>query len=369
MKKLLTFVKTEPVLSASAALALISCFLVPPDRGYVSYINYDTVIILFCLMVVVAGFRKLGVFTLMARRLSSGIRDQRTLTLTLTAMCFFGSMLITNDVALITFVPLALLVLELEGREDGMCLTVALMTAAANLGSMLTPIGNPQNLYIYAVSGLSLGDFVLTVLPYAALSAALLAGTCLVFVKPAPVSVELEGDVPRPGTAAIVFLAALFILCLLTVAKLLSPFILLPVVLAAVAVWDWRLLKSADYGLLLTFVCFFVFIGNMGRFAPFKNAVLSVLEGHVLPVSAALSQVISNVPAALLLGGFTREWRELLVGVNIGGLGTLIASMASLISYKQLTAKAPERKGEYFRLFTVMNFAYLAVLAVLAWAL
>ena len=247
-----------------------------------------------------------------------------------------------------------------------MVITVTLMTVAANLGSILTPIGNPQNLYIYSVSGLTLGEFVLTMLPYAALSALLLAGCCLVLIRPEQVSVRLEeADAPlRAGDT--VFYLVLFAVCTLSVAKLLPTPALLAITVLAVGIRDRRLLLRADWGLLATFLCFFVFIGNMGRFPPFRDAVLSALEGRVLPVSAALSQVISNVPAALLLGGFTDSWRELLVGVNLGGLGTLIASMASLISFKQISKRAPERRGRYILVFTAVNLAFLAVLLALA---
>lgn len=365
MKKAVEFFKNETVLTVSAILAAASCFLVPPDGEYWGYINYDTLIVLFSLMVVVAGLRELGLFSRLAHSLLSGLHGQRGLTLTLVGLCFVGSMVITNDVALITFVPLALMVLELEGREDSMVITVTLMTVAANLGSILTPIGNPQNLYIYSVSGLTLWEFVLTMAPYAALSAALLAGCCFVLIKPQPVSVELEPEGKLKGTD-LAFYLILFAVCIAAVAKLIPVWILLPLIVVEVGFKNWRLLLRADWGLLATFVCFFVFIGNMGRFPPFKNAVLSVLEGHVLGVSAALSQVISNVPAALLLGGFTDEWKELLVGVNIGGLGTLIASMASLISFKQLSQKAPERRGRYLLVFTAVNVLFLAALAVLS---
>ena len=364
-KKILSFLKEETVLCVSAALALVSCFLVPPDSGYAAYINWDTIVVLFCLMTVTAGLSELGVFRALAETLLRRLKSRRMLTLTLVALCFFGSMLITNDVALITFVPLALLIAELEGGDDSLCLTVTLMTIAANLGSMLTPIGNPQNLYIYSVSGLSLGAFTATVAPYALLSAALLTAAAL-RGKNAPVKVELSDGKKGLDRFDLVYFLFLFAGCILAVAKLLSIWTLLPVVAVAVAIKNWRLLLKPDYSLLATFLCFFVFIGNMGRFEPFKNAVLSVLEGHVLLVSAALSQVISNVPAALLLGGFTTRWRELLVGVNIGGLGTLIASMASLISYKHLARRAPALKGRYFRTFTLWNLGFLAALLLLA---
>lgn len=364
-KRIVTFLKAETVLAVSAVLAVASCLLVPPDRGYFAYINWDTIVVLFCLMTVMAGLRELGAFRALAEAMLHRLKNERALTLTLTALCFVGSMLITNDVALITFVPLAILILDMADRRENMYLIVTLMTIAANLGSMLTPIGNPQNLYLYAVSGLSLGQFVLTVAPYAALSAVLLALASLL-VKSVPVKVELTEKAPPLKRFDLAYFGALFLVCVLAVAKLISIWILLPVVAIAVAVKNPRLLLKPDYSLLATFLCFFVFIGNMGRFEPFRQAVLSVLEGHVLIVSAALSQIISNVPAALLLGGFTTDWRPLLVGVNLGGLGTLIASMASLISYKHLTRHAPELKGRYFKTFTLWNLIFLAALLLLS---
>ncbi len=362
MKKVLGFLKDETVLSVSAALALISCFLVPPDREYLGYINIDTLGTLFCLMAVMAGFRKLGVFQRLAQGLLGKIKNERGLTLTLTALCFFCSMVITNDVALITFVPLAILIADMEDRESSLVLTVTLMTVAANLGSILTPIGNPQNLYIYSVSGMGMGEFVLSMLPYAAGAAVLLVVFTLIFVKNSPVNVTIKDRPPEMSKFDLCWFSALFLLCILSVAKLIPVTVLLPVIIVAVAVRDWRLILKVDYSLLATFLCFFIFIGNMGRFAPFKNAVLSVLQGHVLPVSVGLSQIISNVPAALLLGGFTEDWKELLTGVNLGGLGTLIASMASLISYKHLSRHSPSLKGRYLLIFTAVNAAFLAIL-------
>lgn len=362
MKKVIVFFKDETVLCISAVLALVSCFLVPPDRAYLGYINVDTLGVLFCLMAVMAGFRKLGVFQRLASLLLGRLRSARALTLTLLALCFFGSMLITNDVALITFVPLALLISDMSGREGSLAYTVTLMTVAANLGSILTPIGNPQNLYIYSVSGMGLGEFVLTMLPYAAASAVLLVLCVLLGIKNTPVDVSMDDHPPKLAGLDLAWFSVLFVLCILSVAKLIPVTYLLIIIIIAVALRDWRLLLKVDYALLATFLCFFVFIGNMGRFDPFKNAVLSILSGHVLPVSLGLSQVISNVPAALLLGGFTDDWQALLTGVNLGGLGTLIASMASLISFKLLSRHSPQSKGRYLLIFTAVNLLFLAVL-------
>lgn len=365
-QKLIHFFKTETVLSVAAALAVLSCFLTPPDGEYIGYINFDTLIILFCLMAVMAGFKSLGVFQALAHQLLRRVHGQRGLVFVLVFLCFLGSMLITNDVALITFVPLAILVLDLAGQVSLLPVTTILMTIAANLGSILTPIGNPQNLYLYAVSGMSLGQFIGKMAPFTIVSAILLAISIRFAIPGKTAEVPLEEDNRHIPVPDLVLYLILFALCLLSVAHILPQAVLLPVIVIAVAIRNWKLLLQVDYGLLATFVCFFLFIGNMGRFAPFRDLILSVLEGRVLPVSIALSQVVSNVPAALLLSGFTQDWGNLLIGVNLGGLGTLIASMASLISYKQFSARCPEDKGKYLLSFTLWNVGFLAVLSLVA---
>ena len=242
-----------------------------------------------------------------------------------------------------------------------MCLTVTLMTIAANLGSMLTPIGNPQNLYLYGRSGMSAGGFVALMFPYAALSALLLAAALFLFYRGERADCSVEPPRSLDGRR-LLFYGVLFGLCLLTVSGILPEAALLVLIVAAVA-WDRReLLARVDYGLLLTFVAFFVFIGNMGRLPQFKGFLESILTGNERVVSVVASQVISNVPAALLLSGFTDQWRELIIGTNLGGLGTLIASMASLISYKQIAVRYPGQKGRYLAMFTVWNVVFLGIL-------
>ncbi len=368
-KKCLAFLKGDVVLTASALLAVISCFLTPPDRAYLGYLNAQTLIVLFCFMAVMAGLKEMGAFRRLGEALLRKLSRERTLAAVLVGLCFFGSMVVTNDVALITFVPLAVLVLDMAGRRSSLCLTVTLMTIAANLGSILTPIGNPQNLYLFAVSGMSLGEFFAAMGPYSLLAAVLLALAVWFGYRPDPIRIELDGSAPLLKGSELAFYAVLFGLCLLTVAKALSCWALLALVVLAVLLKDRRLLLQVDYSLLLTFVFLFIFVGNMGRFGPFRDLVQSLVEGRELVTGVALSQIISNVPAALLLSGFTDQWTALLAGVNIGGLGTLIASMASLISYKQVALRAPEQKGRYLGVFTLWNMGFLAALLALAWAL
>lgn len=368
MKKLFAFAKKEAVLSIAAVLAFVSAFLVPPDAHYIGYIDFRTLAILLCLMSVMAGLRRLGIFDRMGSALLSKTRRFSQVALVLVGLCFFGSMLITNDVALITFVPFTFVVLGLLGgnlAEKWAVPVVAMQTVAANLGSMATPIGNPQNLYLYGLSGLSFGQFLALTLPYAASSALLLLVWVLAACRKAPAMDRLCPATPPMGTRAKKLAAlygALFALCLACVARFIPYPVMLTVCVLAVAILDRETFRHVDYSLLATFVAFFIFIGNLGRIPAFSGWLGSILQGRVVSVSVLASQATSNVPAALLLSGFTQDVEGLIVGTNLGGLGTLIASMASLISYRQICAGAPAQKGKYFKLFTVSNVVFLAIL-------
>ena len=362
MKNLISFLKKEIVLTISGILAICSCFFVRPDVQYAGYIDWHTILILFCLMAVMAGLQDIGLFQYTGEELLKKIRSERGVVCVLVFLCFLSSMFITNDVALITFVPLALLILNMAKMEKSICYIITLMTIAANLGSMLTPIGNPQNLYLYSTSGLSLGSFLGLMLPYTILAGLLLFICIFIQFKSNNVPVELKSRDEAMNSKRIIYYGILFVICLLAVAKICPISILFGIILVAVIVDNRKLLLKIDYSLLLTFIFFFVFIGNMGRFPAFRDFLSSILEGRVTLVAVLSSQVISNVPAALLLSGFTNEWTSLIVGTNLGGLGTLIASMASLISYKQLAANYPNEKGKYLGLFTVLNIVFLIIL-------
>lgn len=279
-------------------------------------------------------------------------------------LCFFSSMFITNDVALITFVPLSILILKMAQRESLVCITVILQTIAANLGSMLTPIGNPQNLYLYTRSQYSMAEFILTMLPYTLISGAFLVlGICLIGQKDEGIE-ALSMEFTPLNKKRFGYYLTLFFLCLLSVVKILRVEVLFVIILASLLLENRNLLMKIDYGLLLTFVAFFVLIGNLGRFPMLRDFVTDVFYGHEALTAVVASQVISNVPAALVLSEFTSQWKDLIVGTNLGGLGTLIASMASLISYKQIALEYPHLKGRYLINFTVWNLAFLGVLMV-----
>lgn len=367
LKTLKNFARQETVLCAAFVLAAVSSLAVPPDAAYGSYIDWNTLLLLFGLMAVMAGYQKLGIFKLVGSRLLSRTKDTRQLALVLVFLPFFFSMLITNDVALITFVPFAVIVLRLSGQEKLLVPLVVMQTLAANLGSMLTPMGNPQNLYLYAKSGISLPAFLQLMLPYTmAAGLCLLAVICIMKNEPlnaADFSPDAPSDVNIPKLA---FSSAGFLLCLLCVAKVIAPAAAVVVIVIGLLFTDRALFKEIDYSLLGTFVCFFIFIGNMGRIGQFCALLEALLTGHERTVAVLSSQVISNVPAALLLSGFTDQYQALIVGTNLGGLGTLIASMASLISYKQIAREYPDRKGAYFSCFTFANIALLAVLLLIS---
>lgn len=366
LKNFLSFLKKETVLTLSGILAVISCFLVQPDAEYINYIDMHTILILFCLMAVMAGLKDIGLFQTVGEKLLNRIHSERGIVIVLVFLCFTSSMLITNDVALITFVPLALLILKMAEMETSLCFIITLMTIAANLGSMLTPIGNPQNLYLYSVSGMTLASFLLLMLPYTLLAGLLLFLCIRLHFLTAKVSVRLSQTEASPNRFRLIYYLILFVLCLLAVAKLCPIWILFVVILIAVLKDKWSLLLKIDYSLLATFIFFFIFIGNMGRFPAFREFLMDILQGHEKTVAVLGSQVISNVPAALLLSGFTSEWNSLIIGTNLGGLGTLIASMASLISYKQVAQNYPESKGRYLLIFTLWNLIFLAALYVVS---
>ena len=370
-RKLSEFLKRETVLTVAILLAIVSAVMIPPDREYVGYIDFRTLSILFCLMTVMAGLQKLGVFRNIAKTLLRHTQNTIQLAEVLVLLCFFFSMIITNDVSLITFVPFTFIVLQLTGEEAVKKLAVpviVLQTIAANLGSMLTPIGNPQNLYLYSISGAGLGEFVGWMAPYTLVSGVLLL--LVVFVLSAGkrrISLETGGPLQTSGAAGRkkngIYLA-LFVLSLLSVARVLPWELMLAVVLIVLIFTDRAVFLRVDYCLLFTFISFFIFIGNMGNIEAVRSVLQSLVAGRELAVGIGASQIISNVPATLLLADFTQDIKNLTIGVNLGGLGTLIASMASLISYKIYAHNYNKTKGRYLLWFTIANVLFLAVLVL-----
>ena len=360
MKHLLIKLKKDPVLAASLILAAGSAAWVKPSAAYVTYIDWRVLGLLGALMLVVAALRQAGLFDAVTAVLLRRMGDTRRLAAILVGVCFFAAMLMTNDVALITFVPLTLMLTAQTGTERLNIPIIVLQTAAANLGSALTPLGNPQNLYLYSLSGMGAGQFLGLMAPLAGLSFLLLAvGVfCLPRQPLGAASIHLN----RPSRRGLLLWGMMFAVCLLAVLRLLHYGIALGLAVLAALVTNRHLLRRVDYSLLLTFLFFFIFVGNIKTLPAVSEALSGLVAGREMTAGILLSQVISNVPAAMLLSGFSTDYSALLLGVNLGGLGTLIASMASLISYKLYTAQEGAKTGKYLLVFTAVNAAMLALL-------
>lgn len=363
MKKIIEHIKGEKVLLIAFAAAAVSMLIVPPDAGYAGYVDWDVLMLLFALMAVVAGLKACGLMDRLSDGLVSRAGNARALCTALSLACFFSAMLVTNDVALITFVPLT--VALMAAKPDQLMMTVTLETIAANLGSMATPIGNPQNLYLYAHYEMPMGVFLRAVGPMTIASLALVLAGCLL-VKKETVTAQAGGEAKKIAALPLWLHGAQFVICLLSVLNVLPKWASFAVVLITTLIYDKKLIARVDYALLATFVCFFVFVGNLGRVNAVSSLLSRVIAGREMEIGILASQVISNVPAALMLSGFTQDAAALMRGVDLGGLGTLVASLASLISFK-LYMKAPGAKaGKYLAVFTVMNAVFLAVLYALA---
>lgn len=357
MIKIKKFIKSEIVLIISFILAVISAFFVVPSTKYFDYIDFRTLGLLFCLMAVMAGLDGLGVFKFIAEKMLSNIKSIVGLSLILGLLCFFSSMIITNDVALITFVPFTITALKLSDKMHKLIWIVTIETVAANLGSMLTPIGNPQNLYLFSAFNMSMGDFVSTILPYALLSLILVIVSCL-FTGNGKINRQNADKNTIFSKLHIGIYLFLFTFALLTVFRVIPYVITLLITIFIVILFDRKVVLKVDYSLLFTFVFLFIFIGNLGEIKQISEFLKSVVNGNEELVGVISSQVFSNVPATILLSKFTENAQDLLIGVNLGGLGTLIASMASLISFK-FVAKEKVNIIKYILTFTIVNIVFL----------
>ncbi len=367
MSVIRSFVRREPVLFIAALAAVITCLWVPPDSRYLSYIDFRTLSLLYCLMTVVNGLRQAGLFSHLAHSLCDRAANLRAIAVLLVCLCFFTSMLITNDVALLTFVPFAVVVMGMAHHQQELIHVVVLQTVAANLGSMLTPVGNPQNLYLYSYYDIGFGEFFRVTFPIWIVSLILLVLLCLFFRRD-HLDVYL-GEAPGMERTPILLHTFLFLVCLLVVLRIIPWYIMLLIVVVVLLFLDRKLLLKADFMLLLTFVAFFIFSGNLARIESVSFAIRRMMEGREYLMSLLTSQVISNVPAALLLSGFTRESHAVLLGVNIGGLGTPIASLASLISLKLYSHSEHASSGRFLAEFLAVNIALILILSPIAFLL
>lgn len=370
MRKIISTIRNNPILCISGLLALISCFFVLPDLQYFSYINVRVLAILFGLMLIVAALGHIGTFDVLTNKLLSKVKTYRGISLLMSLLSFFLSMFLTNDVSLVTLVPFAIMVLTPFGENRKLMFTLIIMTVAANLGSMLTPIGNPQNLYLYDNYKIALPEFLLLMIPYSALSLALIVALTFILVKGSDKLPPLKNtEVKKLSFVKLLIYFALFVLNILTVVGYVHFLISLGVTVAAMLIMDRNSFKKADYNLLATFVFFFILIGNIGRIDAITGALSGLVSSYPVPAAILSSQIISNVPAAMLLSAFTDDGKSLIIGTNLGGLGTLIASMASLITYrfhakfsKEQKEKTGGKQDNYILNFTIINIVMLVIL-------
>ncbi|MBQ4315894.1 MAG: citrate transporter [Oscillospiraceae bacterium] len=357
---ILGFFKKNAVMSIALAAAIITSIIVPPDRAYIGYFDFKTLTCLFCVLAVVCAFRNINFFYVLARKVVSVFKNARLSVIALVYITFIGSMFIANDMALLTFLPLGYFVLTATNKTEYMSFTFVMQNIAANLGGMLTPFGNPQNLYLYTKFGIPTNEFMQIMFPPFILSIILITACCIIFVKPEPLFLCYAKTPLNPRRT--VLYSILFVLSIVIVFRII-PYQLGLVIIPAVLLFaDRKALKAVDYPLLLTFVFFFIFAGNMARIPAVNSLFSFLLEKSTLLSSVLSCQVISNVPSAILLSQFTEDYANLLVGVNIGGVGTLISSLASLITFREYLKHNPGKTRHYIIIFSVFNFAFLGIL-------
>lgn len=360
MQNITAFIKKNTVLSVAFVAALVTSIIVPVDSKYILYFDFKTLTCLFCVLAVVCALRNINFFYILAQKIVHLFKNARASIIALVYITFIGSMLIANDMALLTFLPLGYFVLSSTKKEKYMCFTFIMQNIAANLGGMLTPFGNPQNLYLFTKFNIPTLEFMGIMAPPFIISIAIISVCCYIFVRPEP----LETDDVRPEfeiKRTIIYLI-LFTLSIAIVFRTIPYQIGLLIIPVSIFILDRNALRDVDYPLLFTFVFFFIFAGNMARIEIVQNIFGFLLEKSTLLFTILSCQVMSNVPSAILLSQFTSNYTDLLVGVNIGGVGTLIASLASLITFREYTKYNPRKALKYIGMFTAFNFAFLILL-------
>lgn len=354
------FISKNLVMCIAFVVAVITSVIVPVDRQYIGYLDFKTLTCLFCVLAVVCALKNIKFFYILADKIVRVFKNAKMCVLALVYITFIGSMLIANDMALLTFLPLGYFVLTAASKRKYMAFTFIMQNIAANLGGMLTPFGNPQNLYLYSKYNIPNLEFIsIMALPFL-FSIIIITVCCLIFVKSEPLKLKDEAMLlNKKRTALYLTLFALSIVIVFRVIPYWAGLIIIPPVLL---VFDRKALKSVDYGLLFTFVFFFIFAGNMARIDIVRDLFSSLLNKNTLLVSIASCQFISNVPSAILLSQFTENYKDLLVGVNIGGVGTLISSLASLITFREYVKHNPGKTRYYIAIFSAFNFAFLIIL-------
>lgn len=354
------FISKNLVMCIAFVVAVITSVIVPVDRQYIGYFDFKTLTCLFCVLAVVCALKNIKFFYILADKIVRVFKNAKMCVLALVYITFIGSMLIANDMALLTFLPLGYFVLTAASKRKYMAFTFIMQNIAANLGGMLTPFGNPQNLYLYSTYNIPNLEFIsIMALPFL-FSIIIITVCCLIFVKSEPLKLKDEAMLLNKKRTALYL--TLFALSIVIVFRVIPYWVGLIIIPPVLLVFDRKALKSVDYGLLFTFVFFFIFAGNMARIDIVRDLFSSLLNKNTLLVSIASCQFISNVPSAILLSQFTENYKDLLVGVNIGGVGTLISSLASLITFREYVKHNPGKTRYYIAIFSAFNFAFLIIL-------
>ncbi len=361
----LSFFRRNVILCAAIVLSAITACIVPPDSAYLSYFDWKTLACLFCTLAVISALKNIGFFSILAYRVVQYTGNTRMAILALCYITCISSMFIIKDIAILAFLPLGYFVFFCCGKEKYLAFTFIMQTISANLGSMLTPFGNPQNLYLYTKFNISTGEFFsIMFLPF--LLGMGLVTLCVLFIKKENITVLQEMGLSVLDLKRTVLYLLMFALCIAIVFRALPYWVGLAVIPAVLLFVDKKALAAVDYTLLLTFLFFFIFAGNMARIDTVNRLLSGFLRTGMdtFLCSITFSQFISNMPASILLSEFTAHYRELLLGVNIGSMGTLIASMASLITFQEYRKYNPGRSKKYLGLFSILNFSFLAVLTL-----
>ncbi|MCQ2554049.1 MAG: citrate transporter [Clostridia bacterium] len=365
MRKFFEFLKENTVIAVALFASVVTAFIVRPDKAYLSYFDLKTLTCLFLTLAVICALKRIQFFSILAKRIVIRTGNLRVLALALVYITFIGSMIIANDMALITFLPLGYYSLSVTRNEKHMAYVFVLQNISANLGGMITPFGNPQNLYLYSFFNIPTGEFMGIMWRPFVLAIFLLTVLCFM-LKPEKLTLEnsVKQTLPPGKCTAYLLLMAFSLLIVFRVVPYLVGLLVIPVILFFM---DRKALLEVDYGLLLTFTLFFIFSGNMARIELVNSVMSRLLSYNALIFSELSCQVISNVPSAILLSQFTENYRELLLGVNIGGTGTLIASLASLITFNHYRALYPDHTKEYLLTFAALNVFFLVVMTVFSY--
>ncbi len=359
-EKIINFIKSEVVLSVAIILAIITCFFVPPDKEYLGYFDYSTLICLFCMLAVVAGLKSTNVFELISRKLIGLFHTRRAVIYALVFGTFFFDMIVANDMSLITFLPLTYIVLHSTKNDKYLAFTFIMQTIAANMGGMITPYGNPQNLYLYSYYNINTTEFF-SILLIQSITVAVLLWICCAFIHNEPLKLRKNSKIIISKKELYIY-SILFILVILSIFRVIPYLITLAIVVLTILIVDRKRFKQIDYALIATFFVFFIFSGNIARIPAIKEFISEIVVKNTLLAGIVSCQFISNVPTAIFLSKFTTNYRELLISVNIGSLGILISSLASLITLKEFLKHQPKNFWKYLIMYTIFNTLFLVVL-------